>query len=115
MRKLPFLFSALLFSFFLHAQQSDYASIKLDTKEDFTADANQAALQASTFLLSTSLEGDAATRDQAAQFLIRWMSGTPAYTFQLDETAGKIAKVKEALMVTYLSAMVKYSLENPSE
>jgi hypothetical protein len=116
MRKFTFVVSALLFSLFLHAQQQpDYASIKLDTKEDYTEDVDKAALQASTFLLTTSLEGEAASRQQAAQFLVRWMSGTPTYTFEIDETATKISKVKEELMVTYLAAMVKYSIENPTE
>lgn len=91
----------------------NYASIKLEVKEDYTAEVDKAALQAATHILSTPENDNDMARLGAVQFLIRWMTGTPAYKFTLDDRAGKIAK-KDLLMV-YMAAMAKYSLENPAE
>ncbi|HEY1112821.1 MAG TPA: hypothetical protein VGE66_04650 [Chitinophagaceae bacterium] len=91
----------------------DYTSIKLEAKEDYTADVDKAALQAARLLLSTPGNDRDVSRLAAAQFLIRWMSGTPTYTFTLDERAGKFAK--DDLLIVYMAAMVKYSLEHPAD
>lgn len=91
----------------------DYTSIKLEAKEDYTADVDKTALQAARLLLSTPDNDRDVSRLAAAQFLIRWMSGTPTYTFTLDERAGKFAK--DDLLIVYMAAMVTYSLEHPAD
>ena len=96
------------------AQSStDYTSIKLEAKEDYTVDVDKAALQAARLLLSTPDNDKDVSRLGAAQFLIRWMSGTPTYKFVLDERAGKFAKGD--LLIVYMAAMAKYSLEHPAD
>jgi hypothetical protein len=92
--------------------QVDYASLKTEKKEDFTDELNKAALQAATELLSLPLEKENPQRQAAFTFLMRWMTGTPHYSFEVDETATKISSANEDLLVVYLAAMTKYALEN---
>jgi hypothetical protein len=93
--------------------QPDYTSIKLEAKEDYTAETDRSALLAATQILSTPANDKNLSRLAAAQFLIRWMTGTPAYTFSLDDRAGKFAK--EDLLIVYMAGMAKYCLEHPTE
>jgi hypothetical protein len=114
MKKVLLAFSVFLFTSTLYAQRLEYASIKLETKEDYTAEVDKAVLEAATYLLATPLDKEKESWQGAAQFLVRWMSGTPAYTFNIDKVATDISKNKEDLLIIYLAAMVRYSLENPS-
>jgi hypothetical protein len=97
-----------------HAQSTpNYASFKLEVKEDYTAEVDKAALQAATQILSTPDNDKNISRLEAVQFLIRWMTGTPTDKFTLDNRAGKVAK--QDLLIVYMAGMAKYCLENPSE
>ncbi|HZF65165.1 MAG TPA: hypothetical protein VEZ55_11795, partial [Chitinophagaceae bacterium] len=86
-----------------------------DTKEDYTEDVDKAAGTAAQLLLSTPMDKESLARLNAGQFLIRWMTGTPTYTFSIDAVATKISKGNKDLMLVYLAAMVKYCLDNPLE
>lgn len=111
MRKFLIIPAFFVSSLIAHAQSStDYTSIKLEAKEDYTVDVDKAALQAARLILSTPDNDKDVSRLGAAQFLIRWMSGTPTYKFVLDERAGKFAKGD--LLIVYMAAMAKYSLEH---
>lgn len=90
----------------------DYASLKTDKKEDFTEGVNKAALQAAGRLLELPLEKDNPERVDAFRYLMRWMSGTPDYNFEIDETATSISKGNDDLLVVYLASMCKFALEN---
>lgn len=91
----------------------DYASIRLEAREDYTAEADKAALQAARHILTTPANDKDIARLESAQFLIRWMTGTPTYTFTLNDRAGKFAK--DDLLIVYMAAMTKYVLEHPAE
>lgn len=93
----------------------DLEAIKLDKKEDFNSVTDNAALQAANFLFSTPMDKNDVNRLKALQYTIRWMSGTPDYTFTLDEQAIKFAKKNEDLLGLYMAAMTKYVLENKTE
>ncbi|WP_153797057.1 hypothetical protein [Foetidibacter luteolus] len=113
------LFFGLLFgllSTFSFAQTlPDFDAIKLETKEDFNTTADDAALQASNFLFSTPLEKNNIDRLKSLQYIIKWMSGTPDYSFTLDEQATKFAKKNDDLLGLYMAAMTKYVLENKED
>jgi hypothetical protein len=89
--------------------------IRLEKKEDFNSTADNAALQASDFLLSTPLDKNNVDRLKSLQYVIKWMSGTPHYTFSLDEQATKFAKKNDDLLGLYMAAMTKYVLENKAD
>lgn len=116
MKNLLFGFLISLFSTISFAQQlPDFDAIKLDTKEDFNSTADSAALQASDFLLSTPLEKNNIDRLKSLRYVIKWMSGTPAYSFALDEQATKFAKKNDDLLGLYMAAMAKFVLENKAD
>lgn len=106
------LFLVLLVTASFAQNQTDYASLKTDRKEDFTEDLNKAALRAAAALLSLPLDRENPQRREAFTFLMRWMTGTPDYNFEIDETATKISKGNEDLLGIYLAAMCQYALEN---
>lgn len=93
----------------------DFDAIKLETKEDYNSIADNAALQAADFLLTTPLEKDNISRLRSLQYIIKWMSGTPDYNFTLDEQATKFAKKNDDLLGLYMAAMTKYVLENKAD
>jgi len=92
-----------------------YDEIKLETREDFNDEANNAALQASNYLLSTPMDSKSIDRLKSLQFIIKWMSGTPDFSFTLDQQATKFAKNNDDLLGLYMAAMTKYVLENKVE
>ena len=93
----------------------DYSSIKLENKEDYNAAADNAALTAANFIFSTPLEKNNTDRLQSLQYIINWMSGTPDYTFMLDEQATKFTKKNTDFLGLYMAAMAKYVLENKGD
>jgi hypothetical protein len=93
----------------------NYDEIKLESKEDFNEAANNAALQASNYLLSTPMESNNINRLKSIQFVIRWMTGTPDFSFSLDEQATKFAKKNDDMLGLYMAAMTKYVLENRTD
>jgi hypothetical protein len=116
MRKTTLIVAAMLSVIAACSQQlPDVASIKLDRKEDFNATANDAALQASMYLLATPIEKNNADRDLAGEYLLKWMKGTPDFYFSLDEDAAELAQRDDALFIVFMAAMSKYVLENPSD
>src|SRR5918993_552024 len=88
--------------------------IKLEHSADYKP-ASPFVLQTANYLLSTPLKVDNPDRIKSLQFIYKWMTGTPDYSFRLDEAANSIFKGNNELMGIYMSAMVKYSLENKVE
>ena len=116
MKKLFFGMLLVLFSNLSFAQTlPNFDVIKLESKEDYNATANDAALQASNFLFSTPLDPKSIDRLRSLQFIIKWMTGTPDYSFTLDEQATKFAKKNDDLLALYMAAMTKYVLENKAD
>lgn len=108
-----FLFSLLLFVCLAADAQNlpDFESIPLKEKTDYAA-ANEAALKASNYLLSNPLDKNDPGRMKSARFLLAWMTGTPDYTFSLDENVSRMSKSNSDILLIYMAGMVKYCLEN---
>ena len=113
MKKIIFTFFAIAICCLSFSQGlPNFDTIKLEGKADYKA-AEPYALQASTFLLSTPPKKDDFDRSKSFQFVIKWMSGTPDYSFAIDDVASKIMKGNdEELLGLYMAAMTKYALEN---
>ena len=88
--------------------------IKLEHSADYKT-ASPFALQTANYLLSTPLKLDNPDRVKSLQFIYKWMTGTPEYSFRLNEAANDIFKGNSDLMGIYMAATVKYSLENKAE
>ena len=76
--------------------------------------ADSAALQTANFLLSNPIDQNVPTRLKAGQFVMRWMEGTPDYTFSLEQNAIRYLSGNVDLMLMYMASMAKYALETKS-
>jgi hypothetical protein len=86
---------------------------KFNTTSDYKL-ADSAVLQTANFLLSTPIDQNNPTRIKAGQFVMRWMEGTPDYTFSLEQNAIKYLSGNVDLMLLYMTSMAKYALETKS-
>lgn len=116
MKRLFFVLVLVFVSAFSFAQNlPNYDAIKLEVKEDYNTAAETAALKAASFLLSTPNEKNSLDRLKSLQYLIKWMSGTPDYSFSLGDPVTKFAKKNEDLLGLYMAAMTKFVLENKAD
>jgi len=90
---------------------STLGTIQLKDKEDY-AKAEEKVLECCDYILKTPLEKDNLNLLYANQFLIKWMSGTPDFGFDLDATTVNLTKSNSMLMGVYMACMAKYSLEH---
>jgi hypothetical protein len=93
----------------------NYEAIKLETKDDYNETSNNAALHASNYLFSTPVNSKSLDRLRSLQFIIKWMTGTPDYSFSLDQQAMKLSKNNDEILGLYMAAMTKYVLENKAD
>jgi hypothetical protein len=91
----------------------DYDNIKLIEKADYKV-AEPAVIKAATYMLSTPYEKNDVNRLKSLQFIMKWMTGTPDYSFALDASVSKLTKGNDDLLGFYLATMTKYCLENPA-
>ncbi|HMU46780.1 MAG TPA: hypothetical protein PKC72_10455 [Chitinophagaceae bacterium] len=90
----------------------NFDDVRLEQGSDYKT-AEPTVMKAATYILSTPFEKNDISRLKSMQFLIKWMSGTPDYTFTLDDVAGKITKGNDDLLGTYMACMTKYCIDHP--
>jgi len=99
----------LCYSYIAYSQKLlHYDEIKLDNAADYKT-ADSFALTAANYLLSSPLKKDTAQRLLASHFLIKWMAGTPDYSFSPDAA---LQSGQDGLIEIYLACLTKYCLEN---
>jgi len=111
----------LLFSFFILITTSPTFSqelpnlnhIKLNKKTHFK-DLDPLVLKVTNYLFETPVNHKNNSRKEAGQFLIKWMNGTPLYTFLLEEKETNFFNTDTELMLMYMAALTKFTLENKS-
>jgi hypothetical protein len=114
MKKLLLIFTLIISTSKLFAQNlPHFDQYKFDEKSEYKL-ADTAVLQTANFLLSTPIDQNVPTRLKAGQFVMRWMEGTPDYTFSLEQTPIKYLSGNVDLMLLYMTSMAKYALENKS-
>lgn len=94
-------------------QLPNYEEIKLEIGTDYK-NAESQALEASNYILTAPFDGKDINRLKSLAFVIKWMSGTPDYTFSLDNVAQKIMKKNDDLLGLYIAALTKSVLEDNS-
>lgn len=72
-------------------------------------------LEAATFLFSHPIDEEKDNRQNALAFIMKWMEGTPDYTFSIGQEAMELTKGSSDLLGLYLAAMSKAVLENLTE
>lgn len=91
----------------------DFEKVTLEQKTDYkTAEPQVAA--AAQLLLTTPIEKDNLQRLKATSFVIKWMGGTPDYTFSLGDKDIKVFKKDLDISGLYFAAMVQACLQNPA-
>ncbi|CAN5872848.1 hypothetical protein BH11BAC4_BH11BAC4_05810 [soil metagenome] len=85
--------------------------IKLEKVSDFKS-AEPFALQTANYLLSNPIKKGSTDRVKSLEFLFKWMSGTPGYSYNFDEARTSISKGNTEILGIYMAALVKYTLEN---
>jgi hypothetical protein len=105
---------ALLFLCFnnIYAQDlPNFDEIKLEQKSDYKS-AESSVTKAVDYMLSTPFDKKDINRLKSLQFLMKWMSGTPDFSFNLDNLATKISKGNDDILGLYLACMTKYCMGN---
>ncbi len=107
------IFFALLSCIKVNAQTfPDFDTIKLVQASDYYV-AEMSALQAADYLLFTPYDNTDTAWGKALQFLVKWMTGTPYFTFSLGNSINRVINKNDDLLVIYMTCMAKFSLEHP--
>lgn len=96
------------------SSQSSYSSLKLETSSDFKQAETQ-VLKAADYLFTTKFDEEDLERLYATEFIIKWMAGTPDYTFELNEKFSKAFAGNPEILNLYMSALAKLALEHPEK
>jgi len=94
--------------------QSAYDNIKLDQTEDYKL-AESSVLKAANYLFSTKYDKEDLERLYAIEFIMKWMGGTPDYSFEVDENFTKPFVTETDLLGLYMSAIAKFALEHKAQ
>jgi cellobiose-specific phosphotransferase system component IIC len=87
------------------------ANVQMTTKEDYRAK-DSLALQVANYVLSTPSNENSVDRLSAASFLLKWMDGTPDYSFELSQNVLQYFQKDIDLMSVYMACMTAYALQN---
>lgn len=111
-------FLALIFTLAAsHVFSQDFSVLKdakLQNKEDYKA-AEATVLELANYLFQNPAQKDEVDRLGAVRFIIRWMEGTPEYTFSIGQEAMEVTKGNDELAGLYFAAMSKVVLESPQQ
>ncbi len=84
------------------------------TKKAHFKEIEPLVLKVTDYLFGTPVNHKNASRKEAGQFLIRWMNDTPFDTFLLEEKETNFFNTDTELMLMYMAALTKFTLENKS-
>ncbi|HYX06906.1 MAG TPA: hypothetical protein VE912_09265 [Bacteroidales bacterium] len=116
MKRLNFIVFLAVFLFkALYSFSQDFSSlnsISLKTEIEYK-EAEEQVIECAEYILNTPFDEENKNFAEAGRFLLRWMGGTPDYTFNIDEQAARLIKGNELFLSVYLAGMTKFALENP--
>ena len=109
--KKSLLFTLICLISFCSFSQSSFSDIPLGEKEDYKA-AEPDVIKAVNYLFNSKYDKDDLERLYAIEFVMKWMGGTPDYTFELHDKLSKPFIGETDLVGLYMAAMAKYALQN---
>ena len=86
-------------------------NIELKTKEDY-AKYESTMIDASKWLESTDFDKDDEKRKRINDFVVKWVSGSPTVTINLDEPLAKLTEKNPDLLAIYIARYSRYMIEN---
>lgn len=93
---------------------SELAKTEFKSAESYKPAESQ-VLTCANYLFGSPADQAELNRLNAIQYIIKWMSGTPDYTFDLGEKAMKLTDGNSDLLGLYMAAMSKVVLENTAQ
>lgn len=112
--KLKILLSFLLListSFVFAQELPNLKHVKLRKKTHYK-DVEPIVIKVTNYLFSTPIDDKNNARREAAQFLMKWMDGTPYEIFLLEDKQTHFFNTDTELMLIYMAGLAKFSLEN---
>ena len=114
MRKIIFAFLFLL-SLGLQGQElPNLKNIKLNKKASYKH-AETTVSKVVDYLFQTPIDKKNKSRNNAGQFLVEWMNGTPDYVFYMEEKETSFFNTDSDLLLMYMAALTKFSITHPLE
>jgi hypothetical protein len=90
----------------------DYNKYTFEDPADFKS-AEPDVVKLATVMLNSDITKAELDRLNAMQFLIKWMEGTPDYSFKIDKSYSLMGNDVQAQGL-YMFALAKYRIENPT-
>ncbi|WP_248724049.1 hypothetical protein [Seonamhaeicola sp. ML3] len=103
------------FAFALNTFGQDFATLQnyeFKSVESYKTQESE-VLKCANYLFGNPADSSELNRLISAQFIMKWMEGTPDYTFSIDQKAMELTKGSTDLLGLYLAAMSKTVLEKP--
>ena len=115
MKKIILIF-ALTFSFNITIGQNftQINNYEFETEESYNTEKNK-VLMCADYLFNNPSNKAEANRLISIQYILKWMTGTPDYTFDLGEKSMELTKGNSDLLGLYMAAMSKVVIENKDE
>jgi len=90
---------------------TELANYEFETKESYKTEENK-VLMCANYLFNNPAKQAKLNRLTSIQFIMKWMTGTPDYTFGIGEKAMELTKGNSDLLGLYMAAMSKVVIEN---
>jgi hypothetical protein len=115
MKKTGSLLLFMLSCLFTNAQDFEaWNAIKFTDATDYKAYEGTIA-EISNYILRTPHNGNDENQKIAFRTLITWMSGTPDYSFAVDQSIAELMKNNDDVLGVYMAAMAQWSLGNKAK
>ncbi|GGD15547.1 hypothetical protein [Flavobacterium orientale] len=89
----------------------ELAAYEFKSAESYETEKSK-VLMSANYLFTTPADLNELNRLHAIQYIMKWMEGTPEYTFEIGEKAMELTKGNSDLLGLYLAAMTKAVLDN---
>lgn len=93
---------------------SELANTEFKSAESYKPAESQ-VLTCANYLFSSPANQAELNRLNAIKYIMKWMEGTPDYTFEIGEKAMKLTDGNSDLLGLYMAAMSKVVLENTTQ
>ena len=115
MKFLSVIFTITFVSTFSYAQNfADLANSEFSSETSYK-EAEPDVLKCANYLFNTPADKGQINRLNSIQYIIKWMSGTPDYSFEIGSEATDLTRGNDDLFALYMAAMSKVVLESPDD
>lgn len=88
--------------------------VKLEVAEDYVKH-EQRIVECINWLENTPMSEEADKRLMANAYLMKWATGTPTVTIEMQAFQIDLAKKNSELLIIFMGGWIKYAIENPDD